>query len=72
MCLLSTVGTLRDGSGGVGAGFSQGTALALRSSGCSAVVLLEAGSAITTGGVVLGSCLDEGERYHCGKCGGGG
>ena len=52
MCLLSILGTLREGSGGVGTGMSHGAAFALRSSGCSDV-LLEAGSAMTTGGVVL-------------------
>ena len=68
MCLLSMLGTFRDccSSGDVVTGLqflalslAHATALALRSKGCSDV-LLDGGSAITMGGVVLGSCFTEG------------
>jgi hypothetical protein len=68
MCLLSMFGTFRDccWSEGVATGLQSlalslphTTALALRSNGCSEV-LLEGGTDITIGGVVLCSCFTEG------------
>jgi len=68
MCLLSMFGTFRDccssrevvtGLQSLALSLAHATALALRSKGCSDV-LLDGGSAITMGGVVLGSCFTEG------------